>query len=492
MVNRMARRRLVVLSIVTRILVSLAVVAVGFGIFQALFLTRPKPPEPRTDLTLPRVRVMRTAWVSVQRQWTGFGTADAMDRADVPAEVAGIVASIEPGVLEGRTVEAGQPLMRLDDADYRQRLAAIVQRLNELNAELEALDIEEQAWTERLRFAQTDLEVARRDYERIRTLVEQGDAKELELDRVTTALQAAQRVVTSTREELSKVGPRRLRWQAQRDGLLAERALAERNVERCVIRSPLGGVLERVDMKVGEQVQPGRSVARVVNLERIEVPVRLPSSARASIRIGDAASVFSAGSSGRSWSGTVNRVGPTDDPGTRTFPVYIEVLQNPDDSGALAPGKFVMGRITGHEEEQRIVVPRGAVASDRVLLVEDEVIVHREVQVAYQVQRRFPQLGLPNEDYWAVLNDGVEPGSLVVLNGASDIPAGARVEPSIVNGGQGAAALRAIGGAILRVVAPSRTALRAVSLLVTLFVATPDGSALLRRIDDLFSREGRL
>lgn len=446
----MAGRRLVVLSIVTRIVVSLAVVGVGFGVFQALFLTRPKPPELRTDLTLPRVRVMRTALVTVQRQWTGFGTADAMLRADVPAEVSGVVAAIEPGVLEGKPVEAGQPLIRLDDADYRQRLAGITQRLNELNAELEALDIEERAWTDRLTFAQTDLDVARRDYERIRTLVEQGDAKQLELDRVITALQAAQRVVTSTREEVSKIAPRRLRWQAQRDGLLAEKALAERNVERCLIRSPLAGVLERVDVKVGEQVQPGRRVARVVNLEKIEVPVRLPSSARVSIRVGDEAQVLSAGSNGasrgasgsasggasgvRTWGGRVNRIGPSDDPVTRTFPVYIEVLQNPDDPAALTPGRFVMGRITGHEEEQRVVVPRGAVANDRVLLVVDDVIVHRDVLVAYQVQRRFPQLGLPSENYWAVLSDGVEPGSLVLLNGATDIPAGARVEPSVVNG----------------------------------------------------------
>lgn len=430
----MAGRRLVALSIVTRIVVSLVVVGVGFGVFQALFLTRPKPPELRTDLTLPRVRVMRTALVTVQRQWTGFGTADAMLRADVPAEVSGVVAAIEPGVLEGKPVEAGQPLIRLDDADYRQRLASVAQRLNELNAELEALDIEEKAWTDRLTFAQTDLDVARRDYDRIRTLVEQGDAKELELDRVITALQAAQRVVTSTREEVSKIAPRRLRWQAQRDGLLAEKALAERNVERCLIRSPLAGVLERVDIKVGEQVQPGRRVARVVNVEKIEVPVRLPSSARASIRVGDEAAVESTASSGRTWGGRVNRIGPSDDPVTRTFPVYIEVLQNPDDPAALTPGRFVMGRITGHEEEQRVVVPRGAVANDRVLLVVDDVIVHRDVLVAYQVQRRFPQLGLSSENYWAVLSDGVEPGSLVLLNGATDIPAGARVEPSIVNG----------------------------------------------------------
>ena len=200
----------------------------------------------------------------------------------------------------------------------------------------------------------------------------------------------------------------------------------------------------------GTGAQPGRRVARVVNLEKIEVPVRLPSSARVSIRVGDEAQVLSAGSNGasrgasgsasggasgvRTWGGRVNRIGPSDDPVTRTFPVYIEVLQNPDDPAALTPGRFVMGRITGHEEEQRVVVPRGAVANDRVLLVVDDVIVHRDVLVAYQVQRRFPQLGLPSENYWAVLSDGVEPGSLVLLNGATDIPAGARVEPSVVNG----------------------------------------------------------
>jgi len=429
----MAKKRNLILAILTRTLVSIVVVAAGIAVLAMFIIARPQNEPADLRDSAPPVQVMRPAVVDVHRQFEGFGTAEAARAVDVPAEVAAIVIEVPDGVIEGRHVEKGEVLARLDASDYDEQFDRVTRLIEQFNAQLEHLDVDTRSASDRLALADDEVAIAERDLERIQTLFDRGDAKALELDQAEQRVSTARRQQASIKWEVDRIPTRRLEIEAQRAAAEADRRLAQRNIDRTTITAPMSGEIEMVDVEVGEQVAPGQRVVRLVEVQKIEVPVRLPSSARQFVRVGDEATLRSTGAAESTWSGRVLRVGPADDEATRTFPAYVEVLQRRDARPLLTPGSYVAASIVAEETDRRMVIPRRAVAGDRVFAIDGERIVSKPVVVDYFVRGSLPVIGLGEEDYWAVLARPLDDGLLVALNGAADLRTGELVRPVVMN-----------------------------------------------------------
>ena len=429
----MPQPRNIIVSVITQTVV--AVVLLGFAATIVTVLVKTKPVPQATDVpNRPRrVAVMKALAVPVHRQWQGFGTAAAMDSADVPAQVSAIVTHVPANVVQGAEVAKDGILAQLDESDFVQQRQIIAQRISEIQAQLAQLALEERSLEDRVQFAQKETELVQRDFQRAIEAFQRNGATQREVDRVEQDLKVRQRLERLAEEEFAKIGPRRERFEAQRLGLESEANVADLNVQRCTIRSPLDGFIQDVDVEQGERVSPGQRVARVVSLRRIEVPLQLPSSARPNLAIGDQVLISARSASSQHWQGEVRRIAPEDDSSTRTMTVYVEVEQDPHDPALLPPGKFVQGTVIAGRVELRYIVPRRALVGDRLLTIEDNVVRSIEVRVDFHVQGEFPQLGVVAEQ-WAVLAEPLPDGTLVVVNAARSLPDGIEVEPVPLGG----------------------------------------------------------
>lgn len=430
----MPPKRNILVSLSTQVIVSLVVVVFAISIFVGLRVTRPEPEASDDPMRTRRVEVMEAVTVPVRRQWQGFGTAKAKFDAEVPAEVMAVVIEVSPRLVVGNTVEKGEVLAGLDDTDFVLQESVSVQRIEDFDAQLKQLEFEEKSWKERVDLAKQDVALAEADFDRVQAAFQAQAARQREVDQARQRVVAAVRIEVAAREQYEQIIPRRT-------GLVARKAveesmlrLARKNVERCTIRSPLSGVIAAEDLDVGESLSPGQLVVYIVNLEHIEVPLRLAASARPSVAVGDEVLLASQGATRQRWRGTVGRISPADDPETRTMSVFVDLVQDPDDPGRLAPGKFVQGTVTSSRPELRTVVPRRSLLSDRLMLVQDNVVRSMAVGVDFHIDGDFPELGVEAEQ-WAVLSDPIPDGALVVVNGTSVLPDGLHVYP--IGGGQG-------------------------------------------------------
>ncbi len=442
------------LTRVVRLLVGITVLVAAVGLAYVLVATVP-PVLPEVSTRPPEAPVFSATRVSVRRVWSGYGTATAMDAADVSARVGGTVIHIPDDVVPGRRVVAGQTLVRLDGEDFERQVEIAEQSVAELRSALVLLDIEHAGLVERLALEEEDAALLRTEWRRVQKIQAGGASNPQEVDRVRRELIAAERRVVATVEAANRVEPSRQRLQAQLKSKEASLALAQQDLERTTIASPIDGVLNSVDVDLGEELLAGKRVARVVSLDRIEVPLRLPARARRDCSVGDSATLESVSGGGRRVAATVERIAPVDDPATRTVVVYLVVRQPNanaqwgDAAGAqaLPPGVFVAGTVVSDETEDRWVVPRRSIRKGHVRMVRGGVVVSEPVTIDFVVERGFPGFGLA-DDHWAVLagEPSFAAGELVLVSASQALRDGGAVTPVLPNGSEATGDLAARGG----------------------------------------------
>ncbi len=413
-----------------RAVVGVVALALAVMFYQAMVLTKSMPPQSENvEVSIP-VQVMTTRFTSSPPAWEGYGTVRPLAAAEVAAQVAGEVVERPARVEPGEPIERGEVIVGVDRADFEQRLARTQGAIESTGAELEGLAIEEASIRETLSHAQSATELTQRDLDRLQEAADRGAARANEVDRLRRDLARFRIDEENIRQRLQAIPSRRSALKARETAEKASAELARIDLARTKIRAPIGGVIQHVKVDIGDRVSIGTPVARIVNLDRVEAPIRLPVSSLRSIQVGDDASLTIDSPDSPSWKGAIARIAPEADGATRTIEVYVEVEQRDEvnPNKLLRSGQFVIARIVSASEQMRILVPRSAVQGDRVLVVDDEGRARTmAVSVEQYVDGARPGLA-PDVTQWAVIRTGLTPGDRVIVSNLDDLRPGVRVE----------------------------------------------------------------
>jgi multidrug efflux system membrane fusion protein len=146
--------------------------------------------------------------------------------------------------------------------------------------------------------------------------------------------------------------------QSARDAAQAELNRARAAVDRLQLKAPFGGIVETVDVELGEWVQTGAPVATILSLDPIVVKAEVSEIDVGSVAPGSKASVRLV--NGNTMEGTVRLVAREATAQTRTFPVEI-MLPNPD--SALPSGMTAEVEILA-APQRATIVPRSVILLD--------------------------------------------------------------------------------------------------------------------------------
>lgn len=163
----------------------------------------------------------------------------------------------------------------------------------------------------------------------------------------------------------------RAQYNQARAGLAqAEAALAQAQevMRQTRVTTPFGGTVEEHFVELGEQVTPGRQVARIINTSRVKVTAGVPERYAADVAVGTPVLLDFQAYRGQPIRSQVSFVGSAIDPDSRTFPIEV-VVENSE--GRLKPQMIANVSVTRQEIENALVVPRSA-----VLRTEDGNIVY--------------------------------------------------------------------------------------------------------------------
>jgi RND family efflux transporter MFP subunit len=303
------------------------------------------------------------------------GSLIPVQQATIKSKVSGQVQ--DAALREGVSVQEGQILARLDQADLKARLQ------------------QQQAMLEE---AQARLSMAQKNEYNAKALLSQKFISQTSFDTTANAVELARASVKSASAMVE----------------LARIALND-----SVIRAPIGGIISKRHVQAGDKVAPDMPVYTIVGLQELTLEAQVPTTDIPRVKVGQEVSFHVDGFAGREFSGKVARINPTTEAGSRAMLVYISV---PNAEGVLRGGMFAKGNITTERSKEAPMLPLAALRDEAgkqvVYLVSNGVIVSQPVS-----------LGLRSDDVGlAEVTAGLDTGANVVISKLEGVKPGARVK----------------------------------------------------------------
>jgi len=274
-------------------------------------------------------------------------------RTEVPGRITGIFFK------EGSLVKEGELLVQLNDADLQARL-------KRLEAELKLAGIREN---------------------RQQRLAESGSGTEEAFDEARLT----------------------------RAALEAEKELLQAEIDKTRVVAPFTGVIGLRQVSVGSHVSTDDPIARLENLDAIEVEFGIPERHQYTIRPGHSIKLQIPGLP-RTISGQIDSISPRLDPGTRTLTCRASLEPG---EVVLRPGGFGTVSIEVESYEDTIMIPAHAVipgiSSQSVYLVREGKAVLQDVTTGLRNNRRIQIL------------EGLKPDDQLIVSGIQSLRPGIEV-----------------------------------------------------------------
>jgi HlyD family secretion protein len=399
--------------------------ALGLALVIQALPAAAQPPVP--VVTAPAARM------ELQSGQPFVGTVLPVRSSDVGSAVDGRVVTLP--IVDGQHVKAGEPIAELLRGLLeieRAGAEAELERLRQVLAELQAGSRTEEISQARALVAglEARLDYARSRVARLGRLAERGTSTVDELQDAQTELRAIEAQLQGSRANLQLVeaGPRQEQIAQAAAAVAVQNAAVERiddQLGKHTIRAPFDGWVVERHAEAGQWLSRGTLVARIAELDRVEVEARVPELSIGSLRRGAEVRVEFDAAADQVWLGTVAHIVPQADLLSRSFPVKI-LVENRIDAGepVLKAGMLARVWLPVGKTGEVVVVPKDAVVLGGprpfVYVVDTAATPTPDTAVAAAgtaIARRVDvSLGAAVEGH-VEIRGGLEPGTLVVVRG---------------------------------------------------------------------------
>ncbi len=302
------------------------------------------------------------------------GSVQPVDQATLKSKVSGEV--LEMTLREGQSVKRGELLARIDTRNAGPNRDAAAAALEK---------------------ARADLAIAKLNYGNSVKLQEQQFVSQNSVDSTKAIYDAAAANAKSAEANLR---------------------LASVALEDATVRAPFDGVVAKREVQVGEKVSPDTPIITLVDLRRMELDAPAPTSEIPAVKVGQTARFHVDGFGDREFIGTVWRVNPVAESGSRSIMVYLTM---PNEDSALKGGMFAQGALALDAGTPVPAIPLAAVRDDAgvsfVWLIDGGVIRRRGVTLGLKA----PGEGLVE------IREGLSAGEQVVVPRIDTLKEGTKV-----------------------------------------------------------------
>lgn len=341
------------------------IVVIAIFIVWLLIWTKPEPQAKLQQLVPVKVSLVEVEDRVVQPFEQVTGRLQPVKSVQIRFEVAGKVVQrkIEPG----EKVDAGDIMMKLEDADFRDQLQQVAAELL----------IEQQgARRDRdlLKYAQNNLILQQQEVQRLERLVAKSLIAQSQLD-------TARQRVLDLQSEVARLEYSVATNSARVQMKTAQRDIVQRDLDRTTLTAPFAGVINEVLIDEGDYVNANQIALTLVDTSEFDIQLDVQGEVLAQLRLQQVVDVLINDWIGK---GTIIALQPDPDVNTNTHRVRVRVPNNDLHAGTLAIVSLPLS-----ERVRSMLIPISAVLNQHgkayVYGVDDDVIKKIPVQLGRRI-----------------------------------------------------------------------------------------------------------
>lgn len=303
------------------------------------------------------------------------------EMATISAKLSANIASVS--VVQNQQVKAGQPLVALDDGDWRIALDSARAKSATATATLARIDSQIEAGRASLEQAQAQQVSAQAgvtrtvaDFDRANSLAAKSYGSQATLDGATAArdqakaaLGSAEAGVSAAKANIEVLKAQRVEAARQGDELKVAEQKAERDLTFTKVAAPIDGLVANTNVQLGDLVSAGKRLMSIVPLDQVYVDANFKETQVGPLKIGDKATITVDALPGQVFEGKVSGIAggtgsvftllpPDNATGNFTkivqrVPVRIALAPEAAGRHVLRPGMSVVVKIDPRPASQR-------------------------------------------------------------------------------------------------------------------------------------------
>jgi len=277
---------------------------------------------------VPSVEAVQAQFGSLPLEERLSGIVRAQKQVEIYPRISAPVEEVY--VQNGERVDAGTPLVRLRDTEYRERVRQAEANLRINNAQVKQ--------------AEASLREAQSQLRRERVLSERDLSSEIELERLEAQLESAE---ANLELALAQVDQAESNVEEQKEAL-----------EQTIIRAPIDGTVGQRAVEAGMLANTNNRLFTIGDLNDAKVTVNLTERMLSYIQTGQNVRIHSENLGDKILEGQVSRISPFLGVGSFSTEAEIDISNTAD---ILLPGMFVTVDIFYGESEQATIIPLSAI-----------------------------------------------------------------------------------------------------------------------------------
>ena len=413
-----------------------------------IFKVKSKPPMDHEELQFPvkTVEVITATRIPFRARSTAYGNVEPAVLVQAKAEVAGKISYIHPSLKQGSTLAQGTVALRIEPTTFEFTLDQSRAALAASQSALVQLEVEEKTTRGSLEIARKNLEVGRKELDRLLIVWEKKLISRSVVDAEEQKVLQLLQQVEDWQGKLTGFASRKNATQAQIRQSESQLAQSQDTLGRTEVLVPFDARIGEVLVEKGEFTAIGSILFEASGVQAVEIDAQISTRQFRPLLVGNfgkslslqtpealqsallqvqlEARVSLVGFEGDTakWKGELLRIGESIDPTRDTIGVVVAVI-NPYEG--VIPGSrppLLKGMYTAVElfapVHEVIVLPRKAIHQGRVYIAKaNDLLEIREVDVLLKQGRL------------VILNGGVEEGERVIITDVIPVINGLPLKP---------------------------------------------------------------
>lgn len=257
-----------------KIVLPVLLLAVGIGGFAALKATRPKPPAVPPKEPVWRVETLAVTLRRASPVLTLNGRVENPDQTKAAAPGVGRVLNVK--AREGQRVAPGQVLLELDPRDFLPKVEQTRGVVLELKAAIDSENLRHKADQDQLEQEKQLLASAAADVKRFEQLQKENFYSQTAVEQSRSSLSRQQMSLRTRELAIADHQARLMQLKARLIQAQANLDQAELAAARARVVAPFAGLVAKVEVAEGDQVNTGQSLISLYPNAGLEVRAKLP------------------------------------------------------------------------------------------------------------------------------------------------------------------------------------------------------------------------